>query len=133
MEFESLALLAKEYKRSGKYNCCQAVLLALKEDTGLAEEELLSIGSGFCAGMGDQEATCGALIGVGIACGLFTKGKMTLRYNKEIKDNFVSKCGALACKDLKKLVDGKPVCPCDMCVYHAMRAYYEVLHKYNLK
>ena len=46
----------------GGYNCSQAVTAALADQTGLSEEQLKSVAVGFCAGMGNMEATCGAVI-----------------------------------------------------------------------
>lgn len=54
--------LAVQLKHTG-CNCCQAVLCAFAEESGLSELQLRQIGAGFGAGMGCMEATCGALIG----------------------------------------------------------------------
>ena len=129
MDIEKIAQKAREMKVSGRYNCAQAVMIALKEETDLSEGVLMNIGAGFCAGMGTKEATCGALIGAGIISGLKTKGQLTLKYNKELLEEFRSLCGATVCKDLKALTDGKPLCPCDMCVYNAVIAYGKILNK----
>ena len=128
-EKEKIIETAVNYKRSGRYNCAQAVLIALKDDAGLSSEELLSIGSGFCAGMGNKEATCGALIGVGIVAGLYTKGKGTLMLNRQMVELFKEKSKATICKDLKEIINGRPLCPCDDCVRHAMEVYFEVVRK----
>ena len=48
MTIDERAELGAELKK--KCNCCQAVLLALKDQTGLSEEQLMQLGSGFGSG-----------------------------------------------------------------------------------
>ena len=127
MDVEKIADLAAELKMHGGLNCAQAVSVALKEESGLDEELLKQLSAGFCAGMGNMKATCGALIGVVMVAGAKTGGRGTLRYAKEISEIFESLSGALVCKDLKKITDGKPLCPCEECVRNAIRAYAKVM------
>ena len=96
MTIEERAAQAVALKQ-GSCNCCQAVLCALADQTGLRPEQLLALGSGFGAGMGCMEATCG----------------------------FQAACGATLCKDLKGRDNGKVLCPCDTCVRNAVLAYGE--------
>ena len=112
-------------KNSGMYNCAQSVTVALADETNLSEEQLKQISAGFCAGMGTMEATCGALIGAGMIAGLKTEGKGTLGITKQIQEEFVKRCGALKCKDLKTVTVGKPLCPCEECVRNAVLVYGE--------
>ncbi len=114
-------------KMSGQYNCSQAVTIALADQTSLSEEQLSQISAGFCAGMGNLEATCGALIGAGMIAGLKTEGKGTLRYTRQIQEAFRDRCGAIKCKDLKTVTDGKVLCPCEDCVSNAVYIYAEIM------
>ena len=123
MDIEKTAELAADLKMHHGLNCAQAVTVALKEENGLDEETAKQLSAGFCAGMGNQKATCGSLIGAVMTAGMKTEGKGTLRKAKEISEQFESLCGALTCADLKKLTGGKPLCPCDECVRNAIRAY----------
>ena len=85
--------LAVQLKHTG-CNCCQAVLCAFAEGSGLSELQLRQIGAGFGAGMGCMEATCGALIGAQILLGLKTySGKPILSTAKLLHQMFVQKCG----------------------------------------
>ena len=118
---------AVELKTSGKYNCAQSVAVALADQTGLTEEQLRQISAGFCAGMGNLQATCGALIGAGMIAGLKTEGQGTLSKTKQIQEEFAKRCGALKCGDLKAVTDGKPLCPCEECVRNAVMIYGEVM------
>ncbi len=118
---------AVELKASGKCNCAQAVTTALADQTGLSEEQLQQISAGFCAGMGNMEATCGALIGAGMIAGLKTEGKGTLGITRQIQEEFGNRCGALKCRDLKTMTDGKPLCPCEECVRNAVMIYGEIM------
>ena len=75
MTIDERAEKAVAMKNSGMYNCAQSVTAALADETDLTEEQLCQISAGFCAGMGNMEATCGALIGAGMIAGLKTEGK----------------------------------------------------------
>ncbi|MCR5728036.1 MAG: C-GCAxxG-C-C family protein, partial [Lachnospiraceae bacterium] len=108
------------------YNCSQAVTAVLADQTNLTEEQLKQVSAGFCAGMGNQEATCGAIIGVGMIAGLKTEGKGTLKVARSIQETFKDRCGAITCKDLKVVTDGKPLCPCEECVRNAVLIYGEI-------
>lgn len=112
-------------RRQG-YNCCQAVAAALADQTDLSEEQLYQLASGFGLGMGNMEATCGALVGAGLVAGLVTSGKGTVRLTRQISEHFKTTCGAVICKELKGIGTGKVLCPCDRCVRNAVLAYAEV-------
>ncbi len=127
MTISERAEKAVQLKNSGMYNCAQAVTAALADETNISEEQLKQISAGFCAGMGNLEATCGALIGAGMIAGLKTEGKGTLRVTRQIQEEFANRCGALKCGDLKAITDGKPLCPCEDCVRNAVMVYGEVL------
>ncbi len=118
---------AVELKLSGCYNCSQAVTAVLADQTSLTDEQLKQITAGFCAGMGNLEATCGALIGAGMIAGLKTEGNGTLKIARQIQEAFRELCGAIKCKDLKTITDGKPLCPCEDCVRNAVMIYGEIL------
>jgi len=108
------------------YNCCQAVLVALADQTGMSVEQLLALGSGFGSGMGNMEATCGALIGAGMAASLKIKSRTGV-YSRKLQEQFRASCGATLCKDLKGRDTGKVLCPCEDCVRNAVRAYSEIV------
>ena len=118
---------AVELKLSGGYNCSQAVTAVLADQTSLTDEQLKQITAGFCAGMGNLEATCGALIGAGMIAGLKTEGNGTLKIARQIQESFRERCGAIKCKDLKTITDGKPLCPCEDCVRNAVMIYGGIL------
>ena len=101
MNLNERAEMAVQRKNSGKYNCAQAVTTALADQTGLQEEQMKQISAGFCAGMGNMQATCGALIGAGMIAGLKTEGKGTLKVTRQIQEAFREACGAITCRDLK--------------------------------
>lgn len=118
---------AVELKISGGYNCSQAVTAVLADQTSLTDEQLKQISAGFCAGMGNLEATCGALIGAGMIAGLKTEGNGTLKITRQVQETFRERCGAIKCKDLKTMTDGKPLCPCEECVRNAVMIYGEIM------
>ncbi len=55
--------IAIEYFKSG-LNCCQAVVLAFKDEIGLSSEVLKKASIGFGGGLGRQRLTCGAVSGM---------------------------------------------------------------------
>ena len=120
MTLEERAEKAVELKTAGGYNCSQAVTAVLADQTSITAEQLKQITAGFCAGMGNLEATCGALIGAGVIAGLKTEGNGTLKVTRRIQEEFRDTCGAIRCKDLKTLTDGKPLCSCENCVRNAV-------------
>ena len=128
LNIEERAEYAAQLKLSGRRNCCQAVTAALSDETGLSEEQLSQIAAGFCAGMGNMEATCGALVGAGIIAGLKTGGDGTLKKTNQISGRFNEMCGgAITCRELKGIDRDRVLCPCEDCVRNAVRAYGEVM------
>ncbi len=127
MTLKERADKAVELKASGKYNCAQSVTAALADETSLSEEQLKQISAGFGVGMGNMEATCGALIGAGMIAGLKTEGKGTLGVTRQIQEEFGRRCGSIKCRELKTVTDGKPLCPCEDCVRNAVLIYGEVM------
>ena len=97
--------LAHEYHKNG-YNCCQSVLAAFSDITGLSEQASMDIGGG--AGTGEL---CGALSGAIMTLGLMTpvdendpvgSKKRTVALSREVQKRFSQKFGALRCQDLLK-------------------------------
>ena len=126
MTIEERAEYAANLKENGLCNCCQAVLTALQDQTGLQAETLMPLGSGFAVGMGNMEATCGALIGAVLAAGMKLGGQGTVRYARRLSDSFRERCGATICKELKGAGTGTVLCPCSDCVRNAVRCYGEI-------
>ena len=117
---------AVELKHSG-CNCCQAVTCACAELVDVPAETLMKLTSGFAAGMGCMEATCGALNGVVMIAGLLKEGKGSVPAAKNILKSFEQKSGATVCKDLKGRDTGVVLCECDDCVRNAVYALSEIL------
>ena len=59
--------------------------------------------------------------------GLKSEGEGTIMMTKAMIENFKEKCGATKCADLKSVVDGHVVCPCEECVRNAVLIYGEVM------
>ena len=116
------AALAVEKHASG-YNCCQSVVLVLADLTDLSEEQLLRAASGFAAGMGNMEGSCGAVVGAVLIAGLLGAGRSARRINEA----FIRKAGALTCKTLKGRETGVPLLSCADCVKTAVFAFGEAL------
>ena len=114
-------------RRKSEMNCCQAVLVAFADRLGKSEAELLRLGSGFGAGMGTMEGTCGALVGAVMVAGLRTGGSGTMALSRRILPRFRELCGATICRELKGVDTGKPLCSCEDCVRNAVLATAEAL------
>lgn len=127
MTIEERAERGAALKNSGACNCCQAVVLALADQTPLSEETLSQLASGFAAGMGNMEASCGALVGAVQVAGLALEGKSTVRCARQLAERFAAACGAVRCRDLKGRDSGCPLCACEDCVRNAILAYGEVV------
>lgn len=103
---------AAAYHHKG-FNCCQSVLAAFSDLTGLSEQACFDIGGGFGGGAGTGEL-CGAVIGAVMTLGLLTpvdpadpaaSKKRTLSYGKELQARFFQRFHALRCHDLMKITD----------------------------
>lgn len=68
---EERALRAREIFKKG-YNCCQSVVLAFSDITGISKEELAVIASGFGGGIGRMREVCGTVSGMTIIAGLIS-------------------------------------------------------------
>ena len=121
--------LAVQLKHSG-CNCCQAVLCAFAEESGLSEAQLKQLGAGFGAGMGGMEATCGALVGAQLLLGLKKyAGRPMMAEAKALHQSFTQKCGASICKDLKGRDTGIVLCACDDCVRAAAELAEDMIRR----
>ncbi len=102
-------------------NCCQAVLLAYKEETGLTEEQLMALGVAFGSGMGRMDGNCGALVGAEMVLGLSTyEGKKIHRIAASLYNEFRDKCGSAVCRELKGIDTGVVLCSCPDCIGNAV-------------
>ncbi|MGM9618568.1 MAG: C-GCAxxG-C-C family protein [Oscillospiraceae bacterium] len=96
-----------EYFRKG-FNCCQSVLLAFSDLTGLDEQTALNISSGYGSGAGTGEL-CGALNGAIMTLGLLTpvdrdepvaSKRRTMLLAKELQNRFRERFEAVRCREL---------------------------------
>lgn len=91
------------------YNCAQSVLKAFSEELHLNEAQAMNMASGFGAGMGRLQETCGAVTGAFMVIGLYNSLAFQLNENRnditskmiqEFETRFKSKHGTTACKEL---------------------------------
>ncbi len=90
-------------------NCSQAVLLGFADRFQIQEDHALSIASGFGAGMGRLQRTCGAVSGAYMVIGLYAGTKSTSNIErkeaaysmiKEFTKRFEDKKETTQCADL---------------------------------
>lgn len=100
--------IAIDYFNKG-YNCCQAVLLAFQDLTGLDAESSALLASSFGGGMGKLREVCGAVSGMFMAIGMiagYTDPKdadaKAAHYKciQELASQFKSKNGSYICREL---------------------------------
>jgi len=103
-----------------RFNCSQSVLMSYKNYANIPEKQLLRISTGFGAGMGKMQDTCGAITGSYMILGLcYGKDNIGDDESKErtydqvqrFESEFRKLHGTTACKELLgcdlKTEDGK--------------------------
>lgn len=104
-------------------NCCQAVIMAYKDELGLSEQDIKKMGAAFGGGMATMDATCGALVGAGIALGLIKYEDTPIRGNaKALISDFKEMSKATSCRDLKGIDTGVMLTSCEDCMRNAVKA-----------
>ena len=92
-------------------NCSQAVLAGYADRFQIQEDHILSIASGFGAGMGRLQRTCGAVSGAYMVIGLYAGSKSTNNTERkeyaysmiqEFTKKFEEKKETTQCEDLIK-------------------------------
>jgi len=101
---------AAQYHKRG-FNCCQSVLAAVSDLTGMTEQESFNISSGFGGGAGTGEL-CGAITGALMALSAMNPTDVfdpvgskarVVKLSKEFQKRFMERFSAVRCQDLKKL------------------------------
>ena len=95
--------IAKRYFLQG-LNCCQAVVMAFKDELGLTEDSIKKLTIGFGGGLARQRFTCGAVSGMTMVLGfLKTDGQDKAQAYSLIKaacDEFKAETGSLICAEM---------------------------------
>lgn len=111
------AEIAKNYFEKG-YNCCQAVVLAFKDEIGVDENIALKIASSFGGGIGRLREVCGAVSGMCIVAGaLFGYADTSSKDEKAdhykliqyLAKEFENRNGSIICKVLTGIEKGSHV------------------------
>lgn len=101
---------ALTYFRSGN-NCAQAVLSTFTEDLDVDSNIAMNLSSGFGAGMGRLQETCGAVTGAFMVLGIHNSQKYadnekareeTIDMIQNFDENFKRLHGSSKCKELLK-------------------------------
>jgi len=110
------------------YNCCESVLLALKDELGVATEIIPRLATGIGAGVSLNGLLCGSISSVALVVGLKhgrtspeedpqPVWKMIDEYLKAFNDRF----GAVNCRELTRL---------DMKKQEDLKEYFAKVHDY---
>ena len=120
---------------AGGYNCCQSVLCALKEYTGLTEETSAALGYGFGGGMFCGNvcgAVTGGLMAIGKAClGVENVAEEKRRMEslaKSLEADFEAEIGTLLCREIVE-AHGKTYC--DHCIAFSAETAEKLILKEN--
>lgn len=99
---------AEKYFLEG-YNCCQAVLLAFQDVTGLDKETTLKFASGFGGGMGKMREVCGTVSAMTAIAGFISPSvnpgdhdAKTANYAlvQDLASRFKEEKGSIICREL---------------------------------
>ena len=107
-------------------NCCQAVVCAFADETGMDKAVLYKLGEGFGAGMGTGLGVCGALSGAVMLAGIcnsdgdtehpaHTKAA-TMKIAAGMQRDFSEKAKRIICREIKTGDGGKAFTSCDDCI-----------------
>lgn len=119
---------AVELKKSGRYNCAQAVACSYCDITGMDEETIKNATAAFGAGMGSFDGSCGALSGAAVIIGLANKDRAkSMADIREIMNLFRKQNGSVICKDLKGIETKRVMRECNDCVADACRLLDQTL------
>jgi C_GCAxxG_C_C family probable redox protein len=118
-------------------NCSQAVLCAYADLFGMDHDTAYRIAEPFGRGIGDRSGICGAISGALMVAGLaFSEGSQVKGNKNETYDiaakivsAFREKNGAVICRELKGMDDGKPLRSCMGCIEDAAVIIGEILNE----
>lgn len=96
-------------------NCCQAVVLAFKDELAMDEVILKKMSIAYGGGLGRQRLTCGAVCGMAMVLGtLLSDGEDKLHIYKIVQDacaEFKNEVGSIICADLLDETSAASTCP----------------------
>ncbi len=124
MTLEERKNIANKLRQQG-YNCCQSVLMAFSDITGLNENDAAKISIAFGGGVGGQGNICGVVSAMTMIAGFKTNGlptdkKTTYPQITKLCNKFIDNNGSIICSVLKKEYRK----PCDELILNGI----EILH-----
>lgn len=117
---ESRIKLARERKASGKFNCAQSVACTYADLAGITPETAGAMTNAFGAGMGNNEGTCGSIVGAGMIIGMVAGDRVkAMKAMRGLMERFAERNGSTTCRHLKGISTGVPTRACNDCVSDA--------------
>jgi len=110
------------------YNCCESILLALKDHLGAGSEVIPKIGTGIGAGASLNGLLCGAISSVTMAIGI-KYGRTSPEENPQPVWNIVDKYVA-EFKDKFGYVNCRQLIGLDLKTKEGLKEYYTNVHDY---
>jgi len=110
------------------YNCCESVLLALKDYLGSGAEMIPNIGTGIGAGVSLNGLLCGAVSSVAMAMGI-KYGRVSSEENPQPVWNMVDKYVA-EFKEKFGYVNCRQLTGLDLKTQEGLKEYYAKVHDY---
>lgn len=96
------------------YNCSQSVLSALSDNLNLDNETALKVASGFGAGMGRLQETCGAVTGAYMVFGVYCGNKFINNGERKEKSYVMIQDFTRKFVEKHKTTDCKTLLNCDL-------------------
>lgn len=120
--------IAAEKKRSGQYNCAQAIVSTYCDIMNIDETSVCALTQGFAAGMGNMEGTCGALVGATMVLSAICPNRAeAIKSTALLMRTFEQKNHATQCRKLKGIDTGTPLQSCPDCVADAAAILEQIL------
>jgi C_GCAxxG_C_C family probable redox protein len=110
------------------YNCCESVLLALKDQLGVGSDVIPKIGTGIGAGVALNGLLCGCVSSVALAIGM-KYGRTSPEDSPQQVWNMVDKYVA-EFKDKFGYTDCRQLTDVNLKTKEGMKQYYEEIHDY---
>ena len=107
MNKEEREKIARVYFNQG-YNCCQSVVMAFKDLSGVDEKSLLKLSVGLGGGVGRMREVCGCVCGMAVLSGLIApeganphEQKMNAyTLTQKMSAEFKKETGSIVCREL---------------------------------
>ena len=118
----------KNFPEGRPFNCCESILLALKNHVGVETDLIPKIGTGLGAGVSLNGLLCGAVSSIAVVVGI-KYGRNSPEWNPQLVWNIVDKYVA-DFKDKFGYVNCRELTGLDIKTKEGFKEYYAKVHDY---